>query len=182
VLDRPDHIAASPSDRCRLVLLDDHTLSNAEVALRARATRQLAASVRRRLISLGVLAPQRAAAPSRFPRYKALPRSPRQLTEGACVGHPSADAWTSADPGDRAFARNVCWFACHLTEQCFTWSLSLPADDLAIYGAGTAADRERARRQLAGKPVPLRSTTAGKNAARGRRRAAARSARQAEAS
>jgi hypothetical protein len=168
-----------PADRARLTWLDDHTLSSREVALRARCSPATAASVRRELEDYGVLAPQRVPEP-RFPRYRGLPPAPRALAEGACVGHERADAWTSAEPADRILAAVTC-AGCHVLAACREWSLSLPDADQATYAGWGASDRERERLRRAGRPLPARLTSAGKNAARQRRRAA-QAARAQEAS
>jgi hypothetical protein len=79
-----------PADRVRAVLLDDHTLSNAEVALKARATVAQVERVRRQLIDYGLLMPRRVVA-THFRGLKELPGSPRVLAEGLCVGHAQPD-------------------------------------------------------------------------------------------
>jgi hypothetical protein len=177
VLDRPDHIAASPADRARAALLDDPERSNREIALAVRSTPAIVGRCRRQLAGLGLLPaspyPRRS-----FPAHKALPRPPRILAEGACLGH-DPDAWAEPGHPDRELARTICRTACHVRAACLEWSLSLPQDDLAIYAGLTAADRIRINRERAARPLPFSATTAGKNAARARRRAAAA---QAEAS
>ena len=111
-----------------------------------------------------------------FPAHKALPRPPRDLMEGACVGSPHPDAWAAgADPADAILAAITC-AGCHVLLACREWSLHLPQSDLAIYGGWGAPDRERERRARAGRPIPFSATTAGKNAARQRRRAQAAAA------
>jgi hypothetical protein len=138
---------ATPADRCRLVLLDDASLSNREVAALARATTAQAADVRRRLTGLGVLAPQRVVT-ARFPQHVPLPRSPRILAEGACVGViPSP--WVSDDPGDRTRARLICITECHVASACLSWALrAVPADDSAIYAGTGPSERRALRAQL----------------------------------
>jgi Transcription factor WhiB len=152
VLDRPDHIAASPADRARAALLDDHTLTNAEVALRARAAPAQVASVRRALASYGVIPP--ASPPRRsFPAHVPLPRSPRVLAEGACVGVVPSP-WTSDDPADRTRARLTCITGCHVAAACLSWALrAVPASDSAIY-AGTGPSERRQLRAAAGLQRP----------------------------
>ena len=180
----PDHIAPSPADRAREALLDDHTRSNKAIALAVRSTPQIVAAARRQLTGLGVL-PASPYPRRRFPALKAMPRPPWELTTGSCVGHPHPELWTDpATPADRELARQICAFACPVLVTCREWALaSLPAGDLAIYGGTTAGDRERIRAQRAGRPIPLRLTSEGKNAARDRRRrAAAAAAREDEAS
>ena len=173
----PDGRPVMPGDRIRAVLLDDYTLTNAEVALQARATTAQVKAARYQLVCAGLIPPSRVM-PSQPPRFKALPAAPPALMQGACVGHKDADAWTSSDPARREFAKSVCRWACHVQELCIEWSLSLPARDSAVYGGTSAKDRERLRAQRAGRPVPLRLTRAGHNAAAAashrRRRAAAR--------
>jgi Transcription factor WhiB len=134
----------TPQDRCRLVLLDDATLPNREVAVLASATPAQAADVRRRLVGLGVLAPQRVIT-RRFPQHVPLPLSPRILAEGACVGViPSP--WTSDDPRERTHARLICITQCHVAPACLSWALrAVPVDDSAIY-AGTGPSERRALR------------------------------------
>jgi Transcription factor WhiB len=171
VLDRPDHIAPSPADRARAALIDDPSRSSAEIALAVRSTPRIVTSARAQLASLGLIPaspfPRRAP-----PRLRAFPRPPRDLMQGSCVGHPDPGLWTDpATPADRELARHICRFACPVTASCFEWAIAaLPVDDRAIYAATTAGDRERIRAERAGRPVPLRLTTAGKNAARQRRR------------
>jgi hypothetical protein len=162
-----------PGDRIRAVLLDDHTLANGEVALMARATAAQVKAARYQLVCAGLIPPSRITAPPP-PRFKDLPRSPPELAEGTCVGHPDADAWTSGDPLKREFAKTVCKFACHVQAICIEWSLSLPERDRAIYGGTTAEDRLRLRASRAGRPVPLRLDPARRAASRARRRAAER--------
>jgi Transcription factor WhiB len=169
VLGRPDHIAASPADRAREALLDDATRSNAEIAFAVRSTPQIVKAARAELASYGLLPatpyPQR-----RFPGHKALPRPPEALMEGACVGHPRPEAWTDpATPADQITAALTC-AGCHVLHQCREWSLSLPTSDLATYGGWGASDRERERLRRAGRPLPARLTSQGKNAARDARR------------
>jgi hypothetical protein len=134
----------TPADRCRLILADDHTLSNAEVARLADATPAQAGDVRRRLTGLGVLPVQRVLT-ARFPQHSPMPRSPRILAEGACVGVlPSP--WTSDDPQDRAHAQIVCITQCHIIDPCLSWALrAVPVSDTAIYGGTTASERRRLR-------------------------------------
>lgn len=167
----------TPGDRVRAVLLDDYTLTNAEVALRARSTRAQVKAARYQLVCAGLIPPSRVTAPQP-PRFRDLPRSPPELAQGACVGHPDADAWTSSDPARREFASSICRWACPVQELCVEWSLSLPVRDSAVYGGTSARDRARLRAQRAGRPVPLRLTRAGHNAqsaaSHRRRRAAAR--------
>ena len=173
--DRPDHIAASPADRAREALADDPSRTDREIALAVRSTPAIVASARRELTAAGVL--PAAPFPQRHPpRFKDLPCQPPELARGTCAGHPDADCWTSSDPERREFARNVCRFACPVTVACFEWSLSLPESDTAIWGGTTASDRIRIRAQRAGRPIPFSRTTAGKNSARVRRRAAAQQA------
>ena len=165
----------SPSDRCRMILCDDWTLSNAEVSLRARSTPRQASAVRYELVCAGAIPPSRDVQQRKFPRHRALPHAPQALTQGACVGHPHPEWWTDpATPDDREMAKNICRWACGVTGLCVTWSLSLPVDDLAIYGATSADDRKRLRAVRDGKPTPLHLTQERRNAARNRRRAAAR--------
>jgi hypothetical protein len=160
----------SPSARARGVLLDDYTLTNAEVALRARSTPRQVAVVRYALVSAGLIPPSRHVTPPP-PRFKPLPHSPPDLTLGACVGHPRPDIWTDPQtPEDLALARHICRWACPVTALCLEWSLSLPGRDGAIYAATTATRREAIRAQRAGRPARLH------NAARTARRAAAREA------
>jgi hypothetical protein len=169
----PDHVALSPADRCRLILLDDYTLANAEVALRARVSRDLVKRVRYHLVSAGAIPPSRVSA-GRFPSLAAMPRPPRVLAEGACVGHPDAGAFTSDDPQDRERAVAIC-HGCHVITSCLTWSLSLPTRDTAIYAGLTARQRARERYQRAGLPLPAYLTPEHDRA----RRRAARRAREA---
>jgi hypothetical protein len=149
VWDRPDSIAASPADRARAALLDDWTRSNREIALAVRSTTAQVASVRRALTGYGVLpvtTPQRRAFPSPAP----LPRSPRSLQTGSCVGHPRPDLWISpASPAEREEAKHICRFCCPVTLTCRDWALkAVPAADTAIYGGCTAPERARLRQQM----------------------------------
>jgi hypothetical protein len=171
VWDRPDSIAASPADRAREALLDDHTRSNAAIALAVRSTPAIVRAARKQLADYGVLPvsphPQR-----RPPRLKPLPRPPRELMQGACVGL-DPRPWTDPQaPADAILAAVTC-AGCAVMLTCREWSLSLPGDDLATWGGWGASDRERERLRRAGRPLPPRLTTAGKNAARARRTAAA---------
>ena len=139
-----DHIAPSPADRARLAFLDDPSLSTAEVALIAGCRLATAQDVRRRLAGLGVLEPLRE--PRRaFPQHVPLPRSPRVLQEGACVGVlPSP--WTSDDPADRTRARLICITECHVQAQCLDWSLrAIGSGDSAIYGGVGPSERRALR-------------------------------------
>jgi Transcription factor WhiB len=138
---------ATPADRCRLVLLDDASLSNAEVARLADAKPAQAGDVRRRLTGLGVLAPQRVVT-ARFPQHAPLPRSPRILAEGACVGvMPSP--WVSDDPAQRTHARVICITQCHVAGACLAWALrAVPVDDSAIYAGTGPSERRALRAQL----------------------------------
>jgi hypothetical protein len=178
VFDRPDHVAASPSDRAREALVDDATRSNREIAIAVRCQPVVVARCRSQLTDLGVLPPgpyERRG----FPVLKALPRPPRILQEGACVGRDPAP-WTEPDHPDREEARSVCRTACHVAEACLSWSLSLPQSDRGIYAGTTSTERERLKREHDGQPVPVWLTSAAKNAARDhRRRAAAAAAAQA---
>jgi hypothetical protein len=167
----PDRWSPSPGDRARLELLDDATRSNAEIALACRSTRQQVAAVRRQLQDLGVLVPP-GPRPARFPAFKALPRPPAALMQGACVGHAEPDLWTSLDPCDRRRAIEIC-AGCHVASQCLEWSLTLPESDLGLYAGTTSSERFRIRARRRPGPLPRHATTAGKNASRTRRRAAA---------
>lgn len=128
-----------------MILCDDATLTNAEAAAMACASVAQAGDVRRRLIALGVLEPQRE--PRRaFPVRLPLPPMP-WLAEAPCVGHPK-HWWTSDDPGERASAKAVCRTACHVRESCLSWSLrAVPVGDSAIYGGTGPAERRRLRAQ-----------------------------------
>jgi hypothetical protein len=136
--------AATPQDRIRLILLDDHTLSNAEVARLADATTAQVQNVRYSLTNHGLLPVQRVVS-ARFPQHAPLPRSPRILAEGACVGViPSP--WTSDDPQARAHAQIVCITQCHVIDACLSWALrAVPVGDTAIYGGTTASERRKLR-------------------------------------
>jgi hypothetical protein len=142
------------------------------VALLARCTRAQAATVRRALRDRGVLPP--APIPRRrFPALKPAPRQP-WLAEGACVGL-DPTPWTDPQtPAEREYARHLCRDACPVVLACREWALtSLPDSDHAIYGGCTHGDRERIRAARQNRPIPFSRTTAGKNAARDRRRRAA---------
>lgn len=147
--DRPDSIAASPADRCREAYASDPSLSPAECALVARASRATAASVRRALVSYGVLEPAREP-PARFPSPVPVPRSPRVLAEGSCVGViPSP--WVSDLPADRTRARLICITQCHVAAACLDWALrAVPTSDSAIYAGTGPSERRllRAQRNL----------------------------------
>jgi hypothetical protein len=136
--------AATPQDRIRLILLDDHTLSNREAARLADATPEQVQNVRYALTSHGLIPVQRVVT-ARFPQHAPLPRSPRILGEGACVGIiPSP--WTSDDPQDRAHAQIVCITQCHVASACLAWALrAVPVSDTAIYGGTTASERRALR-------------------------------------
>jgi hypothetical protein len=75
------------ADRCRAALLDDPTRTNAEIAVAEGVDVAQVGGVRRSLVNLGVIAPQRVT-PARFPQHVPMPRAPRVLQEGLCVGHP----------------------------------------------------------------------------------------------
>jgi hypothetical protein len=126
--------------------LDDPGRSNAEIAIAVRVRPQTVRSVRRSLEDLGVL-PVTQVARRNFPESTPLPRQPRVLMEGACVGSATPDLWTSSDAGDRNVAVQIC-AACHVQRECLEWALhSLPAHDQAIYGGATASQRTRMRRE-----------------------------------
>jgi hypothetical protein len=165
----------SASQRIRLVLMDDSSLSNAEVAVLASATLAQVERARRSMIDVGLLLPRRVVA-THFRGLKELPRSPRVLAEGLCVGHAQRDYWTSDDWHERQVAISVCQ-SCHVIDACREWSLALPAKDTAIYAGLTSLGRARLRRQRAGLSEPAYLLDA--NARRAERRAAA--ARQAGA-
>jgi hypothetical protein len=143
---QPSLDLATPQDRCRLIFADDSSLTNREVAALAHATLAQAADVRRRLEDRGVLPPQRIS-PRRFPQHAPLPRSPRILAQGSCVGVlPSP--WTSDDPQDRAHAQIVCTVDCPVASACLSWALrAVPVSDTAIYGGTTASERRALRKQ-----------------------------------
>ena len=95
----------------------------------------------------------------------------------ACVGHSHPEWWTDpATPEAREAAKNICRWVCHVQEACVEWSLSLPDADTAVWGGTSQADRRRLRAVRAGRPVPIYLGQASRNAARTRRRAAAREA------
>jgi hypothetical protein len=136
------------ADRCRAALRDDATRSNAEIAESEHVTTAQVAGVRRALENLGAIATQ-PVPPARFPEHVPLPRSPRVLMEGACVGHPDARWWVSDNQGERELARRVCDDSCHVKAPCLSWALrAIPASDTSIYGGTTAAARRRLRRAL----------------------------------
>src|SRR2546430_1372992 len=140
-------IADGPADRARAALCDDATRSNAEIALAIGASVDQVGDVRRALAALGVVEPLRE--PRRaFPQHVPLPRAPRSLQEGSCVGHPNARWWVSDDPAERELARRIC-DGCHVKAACRDWALrAVPASDTAIYAGTTAAARRRLRRAL----------------------------------
>jgi hypothetical protein len=130
-----------------MVLLADPGLSNAEVALRARCTPDQAGNVRRSLVSFGVLEPQREQQP-RFPQHVPLPRSPRVLAEGACVGWPAPVPWVSDDPAERTHAKIICITECHVIDACLRWSLAaIPTDDSSVYAGCGPSERRALRAQ-----------------------------------
>jgi hypothetical protein len=144
-------LSPSPADRVRMLLLDDSSLSNREVALMARITIAQVERVRRSMIDVGLLMPRRVV--PTHARFKQLPRSPRVLAEGLCVGHPNADAWTSDDWHERQLAIEVCR-SCHVINARREFSLTLPAKDKAIWAGMTASQRDRLRRRREGRPEP----------------------------
>jgi hypothetical protein len=79
-------------------------------------------------------------------RWPVLPRQPRQLAAGLCVGHPHRDWWTSDGHAEREAACHVCC-ACPVRGPCLAWSLHLPASDRAVYGGLSAAQRQQLARQ-----------------------------------
>jgi hypothetical protein len=102
----PDHVAPSPADRCRAILLDDYTLTNAEVALRARVDRDLPRRVRYELVCAGAIPPSRVVE-KRGPVFRPLPRPSWALTMGSCAGHPEPDLWHSDLPAERERAKAI---------------------------------------------------------------------------
>jgi hypothetical protein len=131
------------ADLCRAALLDDSTRSNAEIASAEGVDTAQVADVRRRLEGLGVLAPQRVPA-ARFPQHVPMPRAPRSLMQGACVGHPGG-WWVSDDLADRQAARQVCT-GCQVLADCLDWALrAIPGDDTTIYAGTGPAQRRRLR-------------------------------------
>jgi WhiB family redox-sensing transcriptional regulator len=167
----PDGASLSPGpcDRARIVLLDDPTFTDAEVALRARCTRGQAARVRKQLTGYGILPASNWPRPA-FPHFRGIGHQPRALRLGSCVGHGRPELWTGpATPADCELARRICG-GCPVLDTCREWSLGLPQDDLALWGGWTASDRNRERLRRRGQPIPAHMTSAGKNAARQRRR------------
>ena len=169
-----NQLSPMPADRARLGLLDDPERSDAEISIWAECSPAQVRVVRRGLVDLGVIAPRRVPEP-RFPRYRGMPPSPRRLAEGSCVGHAQPDLWASEDARDRDEAKRIC-AGCHVADACLEWAMHLPQYDLGIYGGLTASERIRLGREREGRPLAPGQTTAGKNAARARRRAAAREA------
>lgn len=160
-----DAYSSSPrtaADLARSALLDDATRSNPEIASALGITTDQVGDVRRRLVDLGVLAPQRVPRPS-LPQHVPMPRSPRILTEGHCAGHEHPGWWTSDDPAERELATQVCQ-SCHVSAQCLDWALrSVPIADTAIYAGTTASQRRRLRAQLG---ITRPNATAAINAAK----------------
>ena len=153
--------AGGPADRARAALLDDASRSNREIALAIGATTAQVATVRRALVSYGVLAPLRLP-PARFPEHVPMPRQP-WLAEGACVGHPHAHWWTSDDRAERDCARRVCG-GCHKAPACLFWALrAIPTSDSAIYAATGPGQRRKLRKMLG---ITRRNATASINAAK----------------
>jgi hypothetical protein len=164
-----DALSPGPCDRARIILLDDPTFTNAEVALRARCTVAQASRVRKQLTGYGVLPASQWPRPA-FPHYRGIGHQPRALQLGSCVGHGQPELWTDPQtPAQRATAARIC-ASCPVLTACREWSLGLPQADLALWGGWTASDRERERIRRAGLPLPAHMTAAAKNAARQRRR------------
>jgi hypothetical protein len=155
-------LSPSPADRCRLAWAADADASTAEIALRARATVAQAGDVRRALEDYGVLAPRRESRRA-FPQHVPLPRAPRILAEGRCVGVVPSP-WTSDDPGERAHARIVCMTECHVAAACLDWALrAIPSDDSAIYAGTGPSERRRLRAE---RGITRRNAVAAINAAK----------------
>ena len=137
----------SPADRARLALCDDSGRSDREIAIAVRVTVRTVQRTRRSLEDVGAIAVTRTPR-RRFPEYVPRPHQPAELQQGACVGHPRADAWTSSDAEDRAFAAHLCRDACPVQQACLTWALTAaPSHDGAIYAGTTATQRTRLRRE-----------------------------------
>jgi hypothetical protein len=138
-------LSPSPADRARMALLDDPGRSNAEIAISIRVRPATVVGVRRSLESLGVIAVTTVARRN-FPETTPMPRQPKALMEGACVGY-REPLWTSEDVAQRAKAVRIC-NGCHVREICLEWALSaLPAHDQAIWAGLNASARAQLRRE-----------------------------------
>ena len=78
-----------------------------------------------------------------------LPRQGPDWSQAECATHSNPDLWTSDSAGERAAAKWVCIAHCRIRRECEEWSMSLPADDDAVYGSMDGAERARRRRDLA---------------------------------
>jgi hypothetical protein len=147
-------LSPSPADACRLLYLDDPSLTAAECAARLGCRTATAQAVRQALVDLGVLMPLRPLQP-RFPQHMPFARPPWILTEGACVGHPTPDIFTApATQAGRTQARRVC-YSCHVRIPCMEWAVQvLPRSDTGIYGGTTANERAQIRRRRGVPPRP----------------------------
>jgi hypothetical protein len=150
------------ADLARSALLDDATRSNVEIAAALGITPDQVGGVRRSLVDLGAILPQRVSRPS-FPQHVPMPRSPHILQQGHCVGHPHPGWWTSDDPAERELAIQVCQ-SCHVAAPCLDWALhAVPSQDTAIYGGTTASQRRRLRAE---RGITRPNATAAINAAK----------------
>jgi hypothetical protein len=127
--------------RARLVLLDDSTFTDAEVALRVRAPGRRRTGVRRQLEGLGVLPASRWPEPA-FPAL----RGHRPPAPGPCSSGPA-----SATPAGREVAKRICG-GCPVLAACREWSLGLPQEDPAVWGAGRLRTGSASGSAAAGSP------------------------------
>jgi WhiB family redox-sensing transcriptional regulator len=78
-----------------------------------------------------------------FPRVQ----QPAILAElGLCSSSPYP-LWTSSGREQREAARRICG-GCGVRAECLAYALTLPASDLSIWAATSAAERVKIRRDL----------------------------------
>jgi transcription factor WhiB len=80
--------------------------------------------------------------PARPPSAPHPQRAP-SLTRGICASWPDPDTWHRT--GSRQLAVALCQ-RCPVLQPCAAWAATVPADDPAVIGGTTPADRLRLRR------------------------------------
>lgn len=136
-------------------LLKDAVRGDYVIATVTGGSQCLVGIVRREMEAQGLIAPAPPAQRAQLPKRPAVrpysPELPRQpdFSRGRCTS-PGVDPnwWTSHDQREREAAIWACR-GCPVLVQCRQWSLSLPVADTTIYGAWTASERARAKRERA---------------------------------